>query len=102
PEERVSDPPARKRHQVNESDVETVDRRTRAVVHPEAARADRGDEEEEQDAAHAVVTEPLPHLREEERGEPEGVAEPLLLRDRRLVRAHPGSWNAFRLPFSSS
>ena len=48
--------------------VRAVDRRALGVGEAEPAGGDRRDHVEDQERAHAVVAEALPHLREEERG----------------------------------
>ena len=65
----VRDPAAGQRCEIDPRGIQPVDRRGRLVVDAEAAVRDRGDQEKHQHGAHAVVGEPLPHFREEQRGE---------------------------------
>ena len=71
----IGDPAARQAHHVHHRGVEPVDRAGRAVSKPSPpARPARGHEQDEQ-RAHAVVAEALPHLGEEQRGEAARMAE---------------------------
>ncbi len=74
-DEPVGDPAAGQRRHVDHRRVETVDRAGRGGVEPEPAVGERRDHEEDEQRAHPVVTEALPHLGEEERREPTRVAE---------------------------
>ncbi len=65
----IRDPPAGQRGEINARRVQPVDRHGGLVVDAEAALADGGDQEQNQDGAHAVVGEPFPHLGEEQGGE---------------------------------
>ena len=73
----VGDPATEQRQQVGRGDVQAVDRVRGAVVEAEAALGDGGGHEQDQDRAHAVVGEALPHLRDEQRRESARLAEEL-------------------------
>ena len=62
-------------------------------VESQAARRRRRDQIQDQEGAHPVVAEALPHLGEEERGEPTGVAGPAsrVGRGRQRVGRHRGA-----------
>ena len=77
PEDPVGDPASRESEEINPGRVEPVDCRGFLIGHPEAACLRGGHEEQNQDASHPVVAEPLPHLGEEERGEAARMSEPL-------------------------
>ena len=78
-EQAVGEPAAGQGHQVRRRGVEAVDRGGLAIVEPEAAGRDGIDQEQDQDPAHPVIGEALPHLRHEERGESPRMPEPVIL-----------------------
>src|SRR4029079_16710097 len=59
----------------------------------EAGLLHGADHVEEEQRAHAVIAEALPHLREEERGQAAGMTEPLFLRDGCFQRCLLGNGN---------
>src|SRR5215213_2038592 len=67
--EMVSNPSARQRCQVNSHCVPTVNRRSLFGIEPEASLCGRRRHIEDENGAHAVIAEPFPKLREEERSE---------------------------------
>ena len=71
----VRDPATRERRHEDGRGVQAIDGRGRPVVEPVAATRDGIDQEQHQQRTHAIERESLPHLREEERGEPARVAE---------------------------
>ena len=73
----VRDPSAQQRQQVRGRDVQAVNRAGGLVVDAESAVGDRACHEQDQDRAHPVVGEPLPHLRHEQRRESARMTEEL-------------------------
>src|SRR3954454_8392459 len=71
----VGEPAAGNRRRVNRHRVEAVDRGRAARGESESAAGDRRDHEEDEESAHAVVAEALPHFCEEKRRETARVAE---------------------------
>src|SRR5882672_1500920 len=77
PPKPVGDPPARDANEIGGRRIEAVDRGRRLIRVAEAAFFDLLHHEQDQQRAHAVVAEALPHFREEQRREPARVAEDL-------------------------
>ncbi len=75
PDEAVGDPAAAQAHQVDHRGVEPVDGAGFGIGEAETAVRDGGGHVEDQQRAHAVVAEALPHLGQEEGGETAGMAE---------------------------
>ena len=71
----VGDPPAGQRGHVHHRGVETVDGARACRVESEAAGGKRRRHEQNEQRAHAVIAEALPHLGEEERRESARMAE---------------------------
>src|SRR4051794_39281776 len=71
----VGEPPTRDRRRIHRHRVETVDRGRAPRGESESATGDRCNHEEQEERAHAVVAEALPHFGEEECGETARVAE---------------------------
>jgi hypothetical protein len=95
-EQAIGDPSTRKRRQIHACCVESVDRRCRHVVESHPPGRDAIGHEEHENAPHAVVAEPLPHLCEEERRQRSRMTEPL--------RCHFAEWRSIRIawaPFQS-
>jgi hypothetical protein len=69
-DESVGDPAARQRHHVHHRGVQPVDGAALRGTEPEPSTGDGRRHEQQQQRAHAVVAEPLPHFREKERGQP--------------------------------
>ena len=93
PDQPVRHPAARQGQQVDHRRVGAVDRAGIGGRHRHAAGGDRGGHEEDQERAHAVVAEALPHLREEERGQAARMAEERPVRqsvDSRIFRVRGG------------
>ena len=76
-EDAVGDPAARNAEQVHRAGIDAVDCTGVLLGHAEAAARDGRAQEQRQQRPHAVVGEALEHLREEERRQAAGVAEPL-------------------------
>ena len=74
-DETVRDPASRQAGHVDHRRVEAVDRAGDPGVETETARRDRRRHEQDEQRPHAVVAESFPHLGEEQRGEPAGMAE---------------------------
>ena len=68
PQEAVGDPPAGERGEIDESRVPAVDRSGRLDAERGATLRHGRREVQDEQGAHAVVAEALPHLGEEERG----------------------------------
>ncbi len=93
PEDAVGDPPARQRQHVHEGHVGAVDGAGASHLEAEPARRHRRRHEEDENGAHAVVREALPHLGEEEGGQPSGVPEEGRIARRRGCSGHEAdSW----------
>ena len=75
----VGDPAARQAGHVDHRRVEPVHRAGDARFPPEAAGCDRRRHEEDQQRAHAVIAEALPHLGQKERGQPARMTKPLFV-----------------------
>ena len=76
----VRNPAAAQTHQVHHRRIESVDRAGFGIREPETAFGHAGSEIKDQDRAHAVVAEALPHLGEEQGGQAARVAEKALVR----------------------
>ena len=74
-EQPVGDPPARNRREVDGRRVQTVDGRRAARLESEPAVGDARRHEQNEERAHPVVAEALPHFGEEQRAQTAGVAE---------------------------
>ena len=79
PEQAVRHPAAEEREDVGRGDIETVDRAGYVIVEPEAAVAHGGDRVENQNCAHPVIREALPHLREKQRHQPARLTKHLVM-----------------------
>ena len=71
----VGDPAAGQRHHVHHRGVQAVDGARRDRVEAQPARRGRGGHEQDEQRAHPVVAEALPHLGEEQRREAARMAE---------------------------
>src|SRR5207253_3586885 len=69
PKQTVCNPAAGKRRQINACAVNTNDGRCLTALEPETALRQRRRHEKNQERAQSVIREPLPHLREKERGQ---------------------------------
>src|SRR5882762_6880317 len=76
PEEAVRDETAENRSEPDRARVPLVYAGTVLDVEPQPSRCSRGRRVQNEKPPHPVVAEPLPHLREEERGQPAGMPEP--------------------------
>src|ERR1700689_5057374 len=79
-EQAVRHPTAEKGEHIRRCDVEAVNRACVTVVEPEAAVTHGSDRVENQDGAHSVIGEALPHLREKERRKTARLTEDFLMR----------------------
>ena len=71
----IRDPSARQRQEVDHRGVQPVHRAGGRRIEAEAARRGRRGHEQDQQGAHAVIAEALPHLGEEQRRQAAGMAE---------------------------
>ena len=83
----VRDPATGHGRNVDRRSVKTVDGRGGAVVNPESAVRHLVHQEQQQQRAHAVVAEALPHLGEEEGGKTGGMTEEIARRWRNWLCA---------------
>ena len=91
----IGDPASRQRRHVDHRRVQAVHRAGDGGLEAEPAGRDRRRHEEDQQRAHAVVAEALPHLGEEERREPARMTEEGGIVGARVDRgnSHDGSKN---------
>ena len=82
-EHAIGEPAARDAHQIDERRVDAVDRGGGGGVETHAAGGDGRGHIEDEEPAHPVVAEALPHLAEEQGGEPARMAEEAGIRTRR-------------------
>ena len=71
----VGHPSTREAQQVDHGGVEAVDRAGLGDAEAEAAAGRGGGHEQDEEGAHAVIAEALPHFGEEQGRQPAGVAE---------------------------
>src|SRR2546423_7635352 len=74
----IGEPTAGDRHCIDGHRVKAVDRGCFGGGESESARRRWGDHEEDEQSAHPVVAEALPHLGEEEDGEASRMAQPFV------------------------
>jgi len=93
PDQAIGDPAARQARHVDHRRVEAVHGARDRRLEPEPARGDRRGHEQDQQRAHAVVTEPLPHLGEEQHRKAARMAEECTVVGARLRDSRHGTKN---------
>src|SRR5207249_6899369 len=99
-EKAVGKPSAHDRQRVYGTGVDAVDRRSARRRECQSACAERSDHEQNQERAHAVVAEALPHLCEKEDGEAARMTEPVPRRHHCPANSDACEFLASQWPFS--